>query len=61
MRIFEIQQIKTIKPLSPAQARIKGLKQNVENGRKQLQAERERQQRQREAERIRKQLQTRYA
>jgi hypothetical protein len=56
MRIFEIQPIKTIKPLSPAQARIKALKQNVENGRKQLQAERERQRRQRETERTRKQL-----
>ena len=61
MRIFEIQPIKTIKPPSPAQARIKALKQNVENGRKQLQAERERQRRQREEERTRKQLQTRYA
>ena len=61
MRIFEIQPIKAIKPLTPAQARIKALKQNVENGRKQLQAERERQRRQREAERTRKQLQTRNA
>jgi hypothetical protein len=61
MRIFEIQPIKTIKPLTPAQARINSLKQNVENTRKQLQAERERQRRQREAERIRKKLQTRNA
>jgi hypothetical protein len=61
MRIFEIQPIKAIKPLSSAQARIKALKQNVESGRKQLQAERERQRRQREAERTRKQLQTRNA
>jgi len=60
MRIFEIQPIKALKPLTPAQARIRSLKQNVENGKKQLQAERERQ-RQREAERTRKQLQTRYA
>ena len=57
MRIFEIQPIKTIKPLTPAQARINALKQNVENTRKQLQAERERQRRQREAEQTRKQLQ----
>ena len=61
MRIFEIQPIKTIKPLTPAQARINSLKQNVENTRKQLQAERESQRRQREAERTRKKLQTRNA
>jgi capsule polysaccharide export protein KpsE/RkpR len=61
MRFYEIQSIRPKKPLTPAQARINALKQNVENTRKQLQAERERQRRQREAERTRKQLQQRYA
>ena len=61
MRFCEIQSIRPKKPLTPAQARINALKQNVENTRKQLQAERERQRRQREAERTRKQLQQRYA
>ncbi len=61
MRFYEIQSIRPKKPLTPAQARINALKQNVDNTRKQLQAERERQRRQREAERTRKQLQTRYA
>ena len=61
MRIHEIQTIKSIKPLTPAQAKIKSLKQNVDNSKTQLQAERDRQHRQREAERQRKQLQRRNA
>jgi hypothetical protein len=47
--------IKPIKPLTPAQARIKGLKQNVDRTRQALKAEQERQRRQRDAERKRKQ------
>ena len=34
---------KTIKPLTPQQMRIRNLKQNIENSRKKLQAEKERQ------------------
>lgn len=62
MRIEEVV-TKTIKPkppLSPEQARIQGLKNNVERDRQQLQAERDRQRRQREAERLRKQQQQRF-
>jgi hypothetical protein len=63
MRIKEIteqtteQTIRPKSPMSPAQARINGLKNNVEQGRQQLQAERERQRSQRDAERLRKQQQ----
>jgi hypothetical protein len=46
--------IKPIKPLTPQQARINSLKQNVELDRQQLQGERERQRKQRDAERLRK-------
>lgn len=53
MRIHEIA-IKPIKPLTPQQARINNLKQNVERDRQQLQAERDRQRKQRDAERLRK-------
>ncbi len=60
MRFYEIKTIKPKKPLTPAQARIHALQHNVENGRKQLQAERERQRRQREAERQRNAIQKRY-
>jgi len=60
MRFYEIKSIKPKKPLTLAQARIHALQQNVENGRKQLQAERERQRRQREAERQRNAIQKRY-
>ncbi len=60
MLFYEIITIKPQKPLSPAQARINALKQKVENGRKQLQAERERQRREREAEQQRKAIQRRY-
>jgi hypothetical protein len=52
--------VKPIKPKPPMtlpQARIHGLKQNVERDKQQLQAERERQRQQRDAERIRKQQQ----
>jgi hypothetical protein len=45
--------ITPIKPLSPTQARLKGLKQNIDNGRKQLQAERDRQRQKIENERKR--------
>jgi hypothetical protein len=53
MRIHEIA-IKPIGPLTPQQARIKSLKQNVERDRQQLQAERDKQRKQRDAERLRK-------
>ncbi len=46
--------IKPIKPLTPQQARINSLKQNVEKDKLQLQAERDRQRQQRDAERLRK-------
>ena len=52
MRIFEI--TPNIKPLTPAQARIRSLKQAVERSRQQLERERERQRQQRELERRRK-------
>ena len=61
MRFYEFstRSIKPKPPLTPAQARINSLKQNVENSRRQLQAERDRQRRQRDAEKLRKQLQQR--
>ena len=46
--------IKPIKPLTPQQARINSLKQNVERDKQQLQGERDRQRKQRDAERLRK-------
>ena len=58
MRIAEL--VKPIKPNPPMtlpQARINGLKQNVERDKQQLQSERDRQRQQRDAERIRKQQQ----
>jgi hypothetical protein len=55
MRIAEVTaQIKPKRPSTPAQARLRALKQNVERSRQQLQAERDRQRRQRDAERQRK-------
>ncbi len=60
MRFYEIKTIKPQKPLTPAQARIKSLKQSVDNSKKKLQAERERQRREREAEQHRKAIQRRY-
>jgi hypothetical protein len=55
MRIAEVlSAIKPKPPMTPAQVRLHALKQNVERGRQQLQAERDRQGRQREAERVRK-------
>lgn len=59
MRIYEITSSQPTKPLTPAQARIRALKQNVEQGRQQLDAERKRQRRQREAERKNKEAQRR--
>ena len=53
MRIHEIL-IKPKAPLTPQQARINSLKQNVEKDKLQLQAERDRQRKQRDAERLRK-------
>jgi len=53
MRIHEIL-IKPKPPLTPQQARINSLKQNVERDRQQLQGERDRQRKQRDAERLRK-------
>jgi ribosomal protein S5 len=61
MRISEIV-TKTIKPkppMNPAQARIHGLKQGVEQSRQRLKQEQERQRQQRENERRQKQLQQR--
>lgn len=55
MRINEV--IETTKPkppMTPAQARVRALKQGVERSKQQLGAERERQRRQRESERQRK-------
>ncbi len=43
MRFYEIQSIKPVKPLNPAQARIAGLKRQKDNIAKQLKAERNRQ------------------
>jgi hypothetical protein len=54
MRLAEIQPIKHIKPLTPAQARLRSLRSNIDNGRKQLQAERDRQRQQRESDSARK-------
>jgi arsenate reductase-like glutaredoxin family protein len=54
MRFFEIQSIKPVKPLTPAQARLRSLKQQIENGKRALAAERERQSRQAELERQQK-------
>ena len=53
MRIHEIL-IKPKPPLTPQQARINSLKQNVERDKQQLQGERDRQRKQRDAERLRK-------
>jgi hypothetical protein len=56
MRIKDVvvNEVSTLKPLSPEQARIKNLQQNVERSRQQLNGEQERQRKQREAERRRK-------
>jgi hypothetical protein len=48
--------IKPKPPMTPAQARINGLKQGVARSQEQLKGEQERQRRQREAERRRKAL-----
>lgn len=42
---------KTIKPLTPQQMMIRNLKQNIENSRKKLQAEKDRQRKAKEMER----------
>ncbi len=57
MRITEItnQAIKPKQPLTPAQARVAGLKRHVEQDKQKLQQERERQRQQRSAEQQRKQ------
>lgn len=52
-----VQPIKPKPPMTLPQARIQGLKQNVERDKQQLQAERDRQRQQRDAGRIRKQQQ----
>jgi hypothetical protein len=61
MRIYElvIKPIKPKPPMSPAQARINGLKQGVERSKQQLKAERERQRQQRDNEIKQKQLRQR--
>jgi len=61
MRIHEITTVKPQKPLTPAQARVKALKQNVQRSKDQLNAERERQRRQRDNERKQKKIQQRNA
>ena len=48
MRFYEF---KTIKPLSPAQMRVRTLQQQIERSRRALAAEREQQRKQRETER----------
>ncbi|NBS75055.1 MAG: hypothetical protein EBT78_16290 [Betaproteobacteria bacterium] len=53
MRIHEIV-IKPVAPLTPQQARINSLKQNVQRDKQQLQGERDRQRKQRDTERLRK-------
>ena len=53
MRIHEIL-IKPKAPLTPQQARINSLKQNVEKDRQQLSAERERQRKARDADRLKR-------
>jgi hypothetical protein len=52
--------IKPQQPMSPAQARIKALKQGVERSKEQLHREREQQHRQRELNRTRQQQQKRF-
>ena len=59
MRIYEITTVKPRKPLTPAQARVNALKQNVLRSKDQLKAERDRQRRQRDNERKQKQIQQR--
>lgn len=59
MRIQEITSVKPRKPLTPAQARVSALKQNVQRSKDQLNAERERQRQQRDNERKQKQIQQR--
>lgn len=49
-----VKTIKPIKPLNPSQARVAGLKKNVDTARTALQGERDRQRQQREAEKRRK-------
>ena len=62
MRFYELflKPIKPKPPLTPAQARINSLKQNVQRDKQQLKNEKERQRQQREREQQRKQLQQRY-
>ena len=51
MRFFEIRVIKSIKPLTSAQARIRNLEYQIEVAKRALAAERERQSKQAELER----------
>jgi hypothetical protein len=53
MRITEVIP-KKIKPLTPQQMKIRNLKQNIENSRKKLQAEKDRQRKAKELERQRR-------
>lgn len=46
MRIYEIQTIKPVKPLTPQQSRIASLKRNADSAKKQLKLEKDRQQHQ---------------
>jgi len=43
MRFYEIKNIKSIKPLSPPQARMASLKRNVDSAKQQLKLEKDRQ------------------
>jgi hypothetical protein len=54
MRINEITAIKTIKPITPAKARINALKQQQTKAKTALNAERERQQQAKATERLQK-------
>ena len=54
MRIHEITTIKSLKPLTPAQARINALKQQQTRASQALSAERERQQQAKATERVQK-------
>ena len=58
MRIHEITTIKPIQPLTPAQARIRALKQSKDRAADALNAERDRQKQAKATERVQKAQQT---
>lgn len=61
MQIKEITQrlVRSVQPMTPAQARIKALQMGVDRSRQALKSERERQRRQRESERLNKLIRSR--